>query len=215
MENIKKIQFDTTEIVAIHTHDDNNIKHIDVDLTPKKEMGDDNYEEQQQEEERERERKVPRKRVITNRVEWSFSDIDLTADIQVEYVKHLYNNTLDAKNEHKYRIILQQLKNKIAGYRSQDVVKNKYLAEEFINIDLLLQLLVDCNCCCFYCNSTTLVLYENVREPMQWSLERIDNSIGHNKGNLVIACLNCNLRRRTMHQERYLFTKQLVLVKKE
>ena len=213
MDNIKKIQFDTSEIIAINTHDTNNIKHIDVDLTPKKERRDDNYD--YEEEEREPERKVPRKRVITNLDEWSFTDIDLTADIQLEYVKHLYSKNRVPENEHKYRIILQQLKNKIAGYRSQDVLKKKYAAEEFINIDLLLQLLVDCNCCCFYCNSTTLVLYENVREPMQWSLERIDNSIGHNKGNLVIACLNCNLRRRTMHQERYLFTKQLVLVKKE
>ena len=211
MNHIKKIQFDTSEIIAIKTHDNNNIKHIDVDLTPKKERGDDNYEE----EEREPERKVPRKRVVTNRTEWSFTDVDLNADIQLEYVKHLYSKNLVPENEHKYRIILQQLKNKIAGYRSQDVLKKKYSVQEFINIDLLLQLLVDCNCCCFYCKSNTLVLYENVREPMQWSLERIDNSIGHNKDNVVIACLNCNLRRRTMHQERYLFTKQLVLVKKE
>lgn len=212
MDNIKKIQFDTTEIVDIQTQDDNNVKHIDVDLTPKKERGEDNCEEQ---EEREPERKVPRKRVVTNRAEWSFTNVDLSADIQLEYVKQLYSNNLVPENEHKYRIILQQLKNKIAGYRSQDVLKKKYLAQEFINIDLLLHLLVDCNCCCFYCKSNTLVLYENVREPTQWSLERIDNSIGHNKGNVVIACLNCNLRRRTMHQERYLFTKQLVLVKKE
>lgn len=212
MNNIKKIQFDTTEIVDIQTQDDNNIKHIDVDLTPKKERGEDNCEEQ---EEREPERKVPRKRVVTNRAEWSFTNVDLSADIQLEYVKQLYSNNLVPENENKYRIILQQLKNKIAGYRSQDVLKKKYLAQEFINIDLLLHLLVDCNCCCFYCKSNTLVLYENVREPTQWSLERIDNSIGHNKGNVVIACLNCNLRRRTMHQERYLFTKQLVLVKKE
>ena len=39
----------------------------------------------------------------------------------------------------------------------------------------------------------------------EWTIERIDNSIGHNKGNVEISCLNCNLRRRTMHYERYLF----------
>ena len=27
--------------------------------------------------------------------------------------------------------------------------------------------------------------------------------MGHNKDNVVISCLNCNLRRRTMHYERY------------
>jgi hypothetical protein len=211
MDNIKKIQFDTTDIVTIQTHDNKNIKHIDVDLTPKKEKEKNDIEE----EEREPEPKLPRKRVITTRNEWTFTEDELYPDVQVEYVKQIYSNNTLFENKEKYQIILQQLKTKLAGYRSQDVIKKKYSAENFINIDLLLQLLVECNCCCFYCKSITLVLYENVREPMQWSLERIDNSIGHNKDNVVIACLNCNLRRRTMHQERYLFTKQLVLVKKE
>jgi len=59
------------------------------------------------------------------------------------------------------------------------------------------------------------ILYENVREPLQWTLERIDNDFGHNKNNVEIACLNCNLRRRTMYHERYLFTKELSIVKKQ
>jgi hypothetical protein len=49
---------------------------------------------------------------------------------------------------------------------------------------------------------------------MQWTLERIDNDLGHNKNNVEIACLNCNLRRRTMYHERYLFTKELNIIKK-
>jgi hypothetical protein len=44
-------------------------------------------------------------------------------------------------------------------------------------------------------------------------VERIDNSIGHNRTNIVIACLDCNLHRRTMYYERYVFTKQLNIVK--
>lgn len=211
MENIKKIQIDITDKVTVQSQDNNHIKHIDVDLTPKKEKKNGDCEE----EEREPEPKIPRKRVITTRNEWTFTEDELSTENQVEYVKQLYSNNLVSENKDKYRIILQQLKTKLAGYRSQDVLKKKYSADEFINIELLIKLLVECNCCCFYCQSNTQVLYENVREPMQWSLERIDNSIGHNKDNVVIACLNCNLRRRTMHQERYLFTKQLVLVKKE
>jgi hypothetical protein len=58
------------------------------------------------------------------------------------------------------------------------------------------------------------ILYEYVRESNQWTLERLDNDFGHNKGNVEIACLNCNLRRRTMYHERYLFTKELSIVKK-
>jgi hypothetical protein len=57
------------------------------------------------------------------------------------------------------------------------------------------------------------ILYEHVREPKQWSLERIDNDYGHNKNNVEIACLSCNLRRKTMYHERFIFTKQLNIVK--
>ena len=50
-------------------------------------------------------------------------------------------------------------------------------------------------------------------DPQFASLDRIDNSIGHNKENVVIACLQCNVGRKTMHQGRYAFTKQLVITK--
>jgi hypothetical protein len=59
-----------------------------------------------------------------------------------------------------------------------------------------------------------MLFYENVREPKQWSLERIDNKEGHNYGNVEIACLSCNIGRRTMYQDRFIFTKQLSIIKK-
>jgi hypothetical protein len=37
----------------------------------------------------------------------------------------------------------------------------------------------------------------------------LDNPYGHNCENVVIACLSCNLRRRTTHFERYLSTKRI------
>jgi hypothetical protein len=74
--------------------------------------------------------------------------------------------------------------------------------------------LVQCELSCVYCRNPTMVLYEYVREPKQWTLERIDNSLGHIFDNVQIACLTCNLRRRTMKQERYLLTKQMMHVVK-
>ena len=50
-----------------------------------------------------------------------------------------------------------------------------------------------------------LLIYENVREPKQWTLDRIDNSIGHNTENVVISCLSCNLKRRTMDDKKFKF----------
>jgi hypothetical protein len=48
-----------------------------------------------------------------------------------------------------------------------------------------------------------------VRENKQWTLDRIDNNLGHNEDNVVIACLECNLKRRRTNQSKFLFTKQL------
>lgn len=54
-----------------------------------------------------------------------------------------------------------------------------------------------------------------LEKPKQWTLDRIDNDIGHYSDNVVIACLSCNLHRKTMYHERFLFTKQLNIIKKE
>ena len=47
----------------------------------------------------------------------------------------------------------------------------------------------------------------------QWSLDRIDNNIGHNRGNLVVACLECNLKRRRTNKDAFMFTKNMVIIK--
>lgn len=214
MENIKRIQIDVTEGAKwIPTQD--NVKHINVDLTPKKERRDGRCEDPDEDMEAEPEAKVPRKRVVTNMSEWTFTETELSPDNQMEYIQQIYNDAITTQNEKKCKLVLQQLKAKLYGYRNQDTIKKIYSEEQFITMKRTLQLLIESNCSCFYCNTNTKVLYEYVREPTQWSLERIDNSIGHNNDNVAIACLNCNLRRRTMNQERYVFTKQLVLLKKE
>jgi hypothetical protein len=46
-------------------------------------------------------------------------------------------------------------------------------------------------------------------------VDRIDNNCGHNKGNIVIACLECNLRRGTMDSNRFKLGKQLKFIKKD
>ena len=66
---------------------------------------------------------------------------------------------------------------------------------------------------CYYCIKCVYVLYKSVREPKQWSVERMNNKYGHNKNNITIACLECNMKRRTIYHERFRFTKQLIVQK--
>ena len=68
------------------------------------------------------------------------------------------------------------------------------------------------NMICYYCKEETMLMYEYVREPKQWTLERLDNSFGHNNDNVVISCLTCNLRRKTMASERYIKTKAMAKI---
>jgi hypothetical protein len=108
----------------------------------------------------------------------------------------------------------RQIMHKIYGYKSQDVEKDKYDPTKFVDYDFVCELLLEKDFKCYYCSKPVYIFYNYVRENSQWTLERIDNSVGHNKDNVQVACLLCNLRRRTMHHERYLKTKQMLVVKK-
>lgn len=109
----------------------------------------------------------------------------------------------------------KELNKKISAYKQQDIKKERYSSEEFVTIDDVEALLSDSESKCFYCLCEVMVLYENVREPLQWTLDRINNDIGHNKGNLVISCLSCNLKRRRKSKDAFLFTTQLNIVRED
>jgi 5-methylcytosine-specific restriction endonuclease McrA len=76
-------------------------------------------------------------------------------------------------------------------------------------MEQVLSELMACKLTCHYCNIKCFILYNEVLSKTQWTVDRIDNNYGHNKGNIVIACLNCNLRRGTMDSERFRLGKQL------
>jgi hypothetical protein len=158
------------------------------------------------------EKKTPKKRIITNTTKWKANEKDITFENQQRYIRELYEEKIEQKDI--CAIILQQIKQKINGYHNQDVIKKLLEKDKFVDINRVLELLHKSESICYYCKKEVLVLYENVREMTQWSLDRLDNSQGHNKDNVVIACLSCNLHRKTMYHERFVFTKQLNLIKK-
>lgn len=124
----------------------------------------------------------------------------------------------DAENQYEimktkqlpeYGKITGEIRKKLSGYKSQDKIKEKYNPGIFVDLEYTLNLLESSDYQCYYCKERVLLLYSFVRDPKQWSLERLDNDYGHNKNNVVLACLSCNLQRRTMYHERFTFTKQL------
>jgi 5-methylcytosine-specific restriction endonuclease McrA len=148
------------------------------------------------------------KRLVSVSEKWKFTELDLKD--QYEYIENLMSGN-DEKEENE--LIRGQIQQKIRGYKSQDIIKKKYSEEKFIDLEFVIKLLYNSLGKCYYCKNPVCVVYEYVRDKKQWTIERIDNSFGHNKDNVEIACLNCNLNRRTMYHERYLLTKQIRFLK--
>jgi len=144
------------------------------------------------------------KRQITTTPKWIFSYSDLH---ETEQLNHLYDVT-------KQSFIYQQIRNKLSSYRSQDINKKILITELIMDVSGVIQKIESAKGLCFYCKSPVYILYDNVREPKQWTLERLDNKQGHIFDNVEIACLSCNLRRRTMKYEKYIMTKEIKIVKK-
>jgi hypothetical protein len=152
-----------------------------------------------------------KKREIMNK--YNISPVFLNYDIQLQLIKEMHNKLSQDINIHEKNLLRQEIERKISSYKQQDLLKNKYNESLFINLDCILKKIIETDMQCFYCNSQVVVLYEIVRELTQWSVDRINNDEGHNKDNFVIACLNCNIKRRTTNSKKFLFTKQLNLVK--
>ena len=93
--------------------------------------------------------------------------------------------------------------------------ENSESYKDFIDFDIIIEEMNKCDLKCRYCLKEMLILYENVRDNSQWTVDRINNDIGHIKGNFNLVCLKCNLKRRRQNDEKYLFTSQLSINKLE
>ena len=120
----------------------------------------------------------------------------------------------ESSDNHDIKLMKRQIEKKINNYKQQDINKNIYDSNNIITLKETIIKLDDSDLLCYYCNKEMFILYEIVRESFQWTLDRIDNSLGHNKNNVIIACLQCNLKRRKQSKDAFLFTKQLQIVKK-
>jgi hypothetical protein len=142
---------------------------------------------------------------------WGLTNNDLSHEKQLSILKRLLD---DKEEKNTYTSIFKShIKNKISSYKQQDILKKKLDETFFVNFEQVLELLKACELKCHYCSQEIFILYEIVRELKQWSLDRINNNIGHNNGNLVVACLECNLKRRRTNKDAFMFTKNLIITR--
>ena len=161
--------------------------------------------------------KETKMRVETNT--WGLNNDDLAFKTQLELLRDINKLLVDNKQNQdlvfkkEQQMIVSHIKTKLSSYKQQDILKNKFCIQEFVSFNNVITLLNNSNMLCYYCSCETYLLYEIVREMKQWSLDRINNDIGHNNNNLIISCLECNLKRRRTNKDAFFFTKNLKIVK--
>ena len=133
---------------------------------------------------------------------------------QLDILVSLHNNGCKAF-DNQSSVVIQELERKINGYKQQDILKKVFEPIKMITLQNIIEELVKIECKCYYCHEPMLILYEHVRENKQWTVDRIDNDIGHYIDNYVFACLECNLKRRRTDTNKFLFTKNLNIVRHE
>jgi hypothetical protein len=133
---------------------------------------------------------------------------------QIEILNNI-NNLKEEEDNNALKIMSKQIEKKISSYKQQDIEKKLLNNEKIINLKCIIDKLIETEIKCYYCKDKMYVLYENVREPKQWSVDRINNDLGHNIDNFVLACLDCNLKRRCKSADKFLFTKQLNIIKQD
>jgi DNA repair photolyase len=151
--------------------------------------------------------KDKKKKVETNT--WGLNESELSFQTQLQVLKDIHNSSFNKLSF----LSVSHIKTKISSYKHQDILKNIFLEPEFVTFDYVIDLLNSCELKCHYCSCEMYLLYEFVREMKQWSLDRIDNDVGHNKNNLVVSCLECNLKRRRTNKDAFFITKNLTITK--
>jgi hypothetical protein len=142
---------------------------------------------------------------------WSFSEECFKYENQLKMIQDISNNITNDVS----KIAIQQINKKIYGYKQQDILKKFFNEDKFLTFESVITKMIECQLKCRYCTKEMNVLYDISREMTQWSVDRIDNDKGHNNDNFHLACLDCNLKRRRRTDEKFLFTKQLNIIKQD
>ncbi len=123
------------------------------------------------------------------------------------------NHTDIAQTDQYIKMYLSLISKKSTGYKQQDVCNTIYDERWFISTSELLELLVSSKLLCYYCKGACYIHYTEAHSGNQWTLDRISNDHGHNRNNVVISCLSCNLKRGTKSSDRFKLGKQIRFIK--
>ena len=145
------------------------------------------------------------------------SGMEYVTDEHTSHVNQLAMiNKLYMGDDFEYKTTLKkELTKKINSYKGQDIKKGIYDEKKLISFEDTIEKLVSSKLLCYYCSINVKIIYKNVREPCQWTLDRKNNSECHSNENTIIACMKCNLDRRVTDIDKFTFTKRLKIKRVE
>jgi hypothetical protein len=171
------------------------------------------------------ERQIKHKQSYSIPDEYYQNDQALTLDSLKKYMADLMFGTGGMKyaddvtkpppTDRVLSLILREIDGKRKAYIYQDKQHNIYDPRYTVTTNRIVEFLVNVELLCHYCREICQVTYKEAMCRRQWTLDRIDNNYGHNDTNVVIACLDCNLKRGTMDAERFRTGKQFTFRKVE
>ena len=106
-----------------------------------------------------------------------------------------------------------RLKHSSATLTQDDIVNDDHELDIHSFYYRIVEKLVSSKLSCSYCQTPVLVLYPDVLQQNQWTLDRINNDLHHDIANCVISCLACNISKRRRSDSSFRFTKQMVIKK--
>lgn len=155
-------------------------------------------------------------------IKWKLDDSYFTYNKQIQMINSLYLNQgcddgseQELKQEQEQDILAKrEISKKINGYKSQDVQKNLLDLNMLISLDQTIEKLMLSKLKCFYCKEKCELLYKNTLAKKQWTLDRLNNEYGHNYDNVVICCLECNIKKGEMDSDRFKQGKEIKIIRK-
>ena len=149
-------------------------------------------------------------------IKWNLDDSYFTYNKQIQIINSLYLNQEQNQEQYQEQNILakREISKKINGYKSQDIQKELLDLNRLISLDQAIEKLMVSKLKCFYCKENCELLYKNTLAKKQWTLDRVNNDYGHNHDNVVICCLECNIKKGEMDSDRFKQGKDIKIIRK-
>ena len=106
-----------------------------------------------------------------------------------------FDNVYIFKGSPKTTISVMEIDNKITNYMRQDMLADRtIIKDDFIDTKWVLSQSKKQNHQCSCCHD--VMNLKNIGDDLDWTVDRNDNDIAHEKTNCTLMCFKCNISKK-------------------